>query len=508
MRRPEVEEYLITAASHIPGRRVRAEVREEMRGHLEDHAERLMQYGLTEETAWQRAIEEMGAPEELAEQLGEVHARSPLVKVKRASNRLVGGLLWLCLCSYSTFQGSLRLEPALLVLILGLLPFRRCQKRLRVALWLLPAILALLLIDKVGLTLPIPHIWAHFTLPLQGLTHLLCIVFVYLLCNGVADMLPHKDMDTLRCGGWLYAVLCLLTWVGLFLEGIYVLLLSLVTLVLSWILFAWLHSAAKFLYEGEETEVPAEFRPLPRKVYIGWVALVLAVIFLPVGSGWLVKTQPPHTQGYTAEAGDETVREHLLTLGFPARVLAILPREDLLACETAATVDVFTQKGERLPVELTSVYVRTAEGDTHLVAYYEWLETPVENTRCQFSLNPVWEDSIDAARLLLLYEEEGETRRIQPFYTADPALGAEFAVLKGKEGQRGLITADLPHPKPGDTDIDADIRFACQGSAFRTEFQYIGLTEHLGPYYWPVGDPCRVWNIENIVHQPLFEKGG
>ena len=69
----------VLAACPRATREEREEIRRELLDHLEDKATDLMRIfpGLTREEAEQRALEEMGAAEELGEELARVH--SPLV---------------------------------------------------------------------------------------------------------------------------------------------------------------------------------------------------------------------------------------------------------------------------------------------------------------------------------------------------------------------------------------------------------------------------------------------
>jgi len=68
-----VKWYLDKITSQIPGILEKQSVREEIREHLEDHAQRLMTKGIPEEAAWRDAVYAMGDSGELAEQLGKIH---------------------------------------------------------------------------------------------------------------------------------------------------------------------------------------------------------------------------------------------------------------------------------------------------------------------------------------------------------------------------------------------------------------------------------------------------
>lgn len=68
-----VKWYLNKVTSQIPGLIERESVHEEIREHLEDHAGRLIEKGISEEAAWREAVSAMGDPESLAAEMGRIH---------------------------------------------------------------------------------------------------------------------------------------------------------------------------------------------------------------------------------------------------------------------------------------------------------------------------------------------------------------------------------------------------------------------------------------------------
>lgn len=68
------------------------DLRNELAGHIEDHAEALVEHGYTEEDAAARAVELMGDPEETGRALREQYRHFWLVIVQRAA-RILTALL-------------------------------------------------------------------------------------------------------------------------------------------------------------------------------------------------------------------------------------------------------------------------------------------------------------------------------------------------------------------------------------------------------------------------------
>ena len=87
------------------------DLRNELAGHIEDHAEALVEHGYTEEDAAARAVELMGDPEETGKALREQYRHFWLVIVQRAA-RILTALLCVMIAGLivksSGFYGAIR----------------------------------------------------------------------------------------------------------------------------------------------------------------------------------------------------------------------------------------------------------------------------------------------------------------------------------------------------------------------------------------------------------------
>ncbi len=89
---PEIDKYLTKVCGDILDIKTRHEVRRELEAHLEDKMEHLMQSGMPENIAADKAVLEMGDPYELRTALGILHSRVPSLDMRSALTKLAVGL--------------------------------------------------------------------------------------------------------------------------------------------------------------------------------------------------------------------------------------------------------------------------------------------------------------------------------------------------------------------------------------------------------------------------------
>ena len=487
MRPSEVERYLDRVCGHIPHRRARADVREELLTHLEEHAERLMQCGMGEADAWTRATEEMGEPEAVGNRLGAIHARDPSLDLQNARTQLWWGLFFLFFRLNIGYLAAITTSIGMLLIVTAMLKLRTCNRRLNTAFWVYLIPCTLTVAQGIGNTLPFPNTWAYLSLLLMLVSNIAVMIFLSLISNGLADLLPRKDMRKLRRCGLLYLVIEAVAWADVLLSGNTTSTNSLAFLIVLplFIVILVRFRRANVMLCADDADTPAAYRPLTGKGKAVLALITAVALLLPIGSAWLVSNRQPTLHPYEPRdvgtddatcARADAVRDHLLKLGFPDDVLDALPQSELLPYESAVEVESIQRDVSDL-VALTGVCTLLDNGESRFPVYYEWRKPPTANTICQLSLWLPDGTCAENGSAVLLAEENGQSCAYHPFYKTDPMLGIEFAAISGKSGQRGVLTtaASLPNSQ----DFTYSIRFAYQSTCFRMNFQYSELQDHL-----------------------------
>jgi len=104
------QEFCRQVCSYIKYKRVHYEITQELKNHIEDHQEGLVEAGLNQDEAEKRAVEAMGDPEEIGKELDKQHR--PLVEWMLSITNLVtaiGLLYFIGVIMYVGFMGLLSL---------------------------------------------------------------------------------------------------------------------------------------------------------------------------------------------------------------------------------------------------------------------------------------------------------------------------------------------------------------------------------------------------------------
>lgn len=73
MQEPRVEKFIAEVCKKIKYKKVRYQISEELKNHIYDHAEALMDSGIEEEEAFKQSVEAMGDPVEIGKKLNKLH---------------------------------------------------------------------------------------------------------------------------------------------------------------------------------------------------------------------------------------------------------------------------------------------------------------------------------------------------------------------------------------------------------------------------------------------------
>ncbi|MGN0520827.1 MAG: permease prefix domain 1-containing protein [Candidatus Fimenecus sp.] len=348
---PQFEEYLQYVCAGIQSHRKRAEIHDELLGHLEDNYERALATGHTAAEAENEALTNMGDREVLRGKFALLYKFSPPEYMRSTVNCLIFGLLFVC-CRVDVIPLFGKFMPIIgqILLLFALFRLYRFNKPLKAAAGILAAYLLCQNAAWFITVYDMPqNVWRGcFSVAAAVFLNVFCCA-LYIGIQTLCEQQSGFDTDNL----FLYFCILPQLWVAyctvviswnseplLSAEYAYCNMLILLGLIFP-VIGLW---RAKRILSRTEPEFPLE-RPLEKPMRTGLSVCIVLCLLLPLGSMVAAATRAPQTEIYTVADTDvnaDTVantRAHLRALGLPETVLQDLPDSEVLHYRTAQYMD-------------------------------------------------------------------------------------------------------------------------------------------------------------------------
>lgn len=369
-----VERYLEAVCCHIRDKKIREQTREELLSHIEEAALELISNGVSQEEAYQRVVQNMGAAEETGCKLGEVHSRFPAQDFRQAMTRLCWGL---GLCFFRLELGTLtRITDFLgaMLILSALICMVKCNRPLKIAcvLFLINFCLSSILESSVYILPPSETLKELMDVrPFLSLG--IYFLFMCFLIHGLSKLVQGERAYRIK--------LCILQYIGIVFLTFLCMVKSLPAIIcvipaalLYICILVKLSRLRSYLWKCEESCNIGKMSVFARCVLLGTPIFIL---IFPVLLSIAVNLAPPACQKTEAVNGDLTgkIQTELLSRGFPEHILVNLPSDEIQQYEGAKNIDVFSQELENGKLQITLVTAYFTEEKCRLLLMVQPEET-------------------------------------------------------------------------------------------------------------------------------------
>ncbi|MGN0571771.1 MAG: permease prefix domain 1-containing protein [Candidatus Fimenecus sp.] len=346
------EEYLQYVCAGIRSHRKRAEIHDELLGHLEDNYERALATGHTAAEAENEALANMGDREVLRGKFAQLYKFSPPEYMRSTVNCLIFGLLFVfCRVDIVPLFGKFMPILGQILLLCALFRLYRFNKPLKAAAGIFTAYL---LCQNVAWCITVYDMPQN---PWRGCFSVAAAVFLNVFCCALYIGIQSLcDKQSGFGTGNSFLSFCILpqlwvTYCSVVISWNSEPLLSAEyadcnMLILLGLIFPMIGLwRAKRILSRAEPEFPLE-QPMAKPLRTGLSVCVALCLLLPLGSMVAAATRAPQTEIYTVADTDvnaDTVanaRAHLRALGLPETVLQDLPDSEVLHYRTAQYMDI------------------------------------------------------------------------------------------------------------------------------------------------------------------------
>ncbi len=351
---PQFEEYLQYICAGIRSHRKRAEIHDELLGHLEDNYERALATGHTAAEAESEALTNMGDREVLRGKFALLYKFSPPEYMRSTVNCLIFGLLFVC-CRADVVPLFGKFMPILgqILLLCALFRLYRFNKPLKAAAGIFTAYLLCSNAAWFITVYDMPqNVWRGcFSVAAAVFFNVFCCALyigIQTLCDKQSGFGTDNSFLSFCILPQLWVAYCtvVLSWDSEplpsqeYADCNMLILLGLIFPVIG----LW---RAKRILSRAEPEFPLE-QPLEKPMRTGLAICVALCLLLPLGSMVAAATRAPQTEIYTVTDTDvnadttanaDAARAHLRALGLPETVLRDLPDSEVLHYRTAQYMD-------------------------------------------------------------------------------------------------------------------------------------------------------------------------
>lgn len=349
---PQFEEYLQYICAGIRSHRKRAEIHDELLGHLEDNYERALATGHTALEAENEAIKNMGDREVLRGKFALLYKFSPPEYMRSTVNCLIFGLLFVCFrVDVVPLFGKFMPIIGQILLLCALFRLYRFNKPLKAAAGIFTAYLLCQNAAWFITVYDMPqNLWRGcFSVAAAVFFNVFCCALyigIQSLCDKQSGFGTGNSFLSFCILPQLWVAYCtiMLSWDSAPIPSdeyadcnIYILLGLIFPIIGLW--------RAKRTLSRAEPEFPLE-RPLEKPGRTGLAICISLCLLLPLGSMVAAATRAPQMEIYTVadtDAPADTVanaRAHLRALGLPETVLRDLPDSEVLHYRTAQYMDI------------------------------------------------------------------------------------------------------------------------------------------------------------------------
>lgn len=335
----------------IRSHRKRAEIHDELLGHLEDTYERGLATGLSDDAAQADALAQMGDREVLRGKFALLYKFSPPEYMRSTVNCLIFGLLFVCFrVDVIPLFGKFMPIIGQILLLCALFRLYRFNKPLKAAAGIFTAYLLCQNAAWFITVYDMPqNLWRGcFSVAAAVFFNVFCCALyigIQTLCEQQSGFDTGNSFLSFCILPQLWVAYCtvVISWDSEPLpsaEYAYCNMLILLGLIFP-VIGLW---RAKRILSRTEPEFPLE-RPLEKPMRTGLAVCIALCLLLPLGSMVAAATRAPQTEIYTVTDTDvnaDTVanaRAHLRALGLPETVLQDLPDSEVLHYRTAQYMD-------------------------------------------------------------------------------------------------------------------------------------------------------------------------
>lgn len=347
----QFEDYLNYICAGIRSHRKRAEIHDELLGHLEDNYERALATGHTAAEAEHEALTNMGDREVLRGKFALLYKFSPPEYMRSTVNCLIFGLLFVC-CRADVVPLFGKFMPIIgqILLLFALWRLYRFNKPLKAAAGIFAAYLLCQNAAWFITVYDMPqNVWRGcFSVAAAVFFNVFCCALyigIQTLCDKQSGFGTDNSFLSFCILPQLWVTYCtvVISWdsepllSAEYADCNMLILLGLIFPVIG----LW---RAKRILSRAEPEFPLE-QPLEKPMRTGLAICVALCLLLPLGSMAAAATRAPQTEIHTIADTDTTAnadaaRAHLRALGLPETVLRDLPDSEVLHYRTAQYMDI------------------------------------------------------------------------------------------------------------------------------------------------------------------------
>ena len=548
----EIADFAREAVEPIRARKQRRAAEDELLDHLETVYEQNLATGMEEKEAAENAVAHMGKLKTLQARYADLYGGVEPRPMHVTMDCLGLGLLLSHLCLFVSPNTDLLFQVAggLLVLF-SMLRLRTVSEKADKIFFLQPAVL-FLQIFAYGLSLyfglysvpaAIAHLaaWVADGIFLCALYAVLCEVYNAAYEPGdplIPGIFPSLFLfllsDFFYCAMWRES-----TERSAYMEDLehYMGRSMPVAMVIAAVVFTVLFwRMRRVVCSGEPQETRLE--PFTKKSRRRFAAVVLVFALLPilgmVAAALRAPSTAPYVQADAQNVNAAAAREHLLSLGLPADIVADLPDSEVLLYTDMATMQVITDStageswyGPDMTVRAYQFWGSSWEDNgvrtLYCLCYPDGYEAHFrESLYFLFdpdAFSPPSTEHAPARLCLVLAEKEGESVQITPFQESWNAqedaysnmayepIGCEYAFPHGSTNRRVYVAATRHF---GGGDAWGDL-VSTEGLYFSQRFPLsgngLGLAERASNYlmhrYSPSSKFIQQWQLDGVTQTPI-----